>query len=57
MNVAVQCDNTLLPETDVNQRMVREMVMESYQDMRNGKGRECKNFFDEIEGRYVGAEL
>lgn len=57
MNIAVQCDNTLLTEVDTNQRMVREMVMESYQDMRNGKGRECKNFFEEIEGWYVGAKL
>lgn len=57
MNVAVQCEDTLLTEVDANRKMVREMVMESYRDMRNGKGRECKSFFDEIEGRYVGAKL
>lgn len=39
-------------EIDENQRQVREMVMESYQDIAAGKGRDCNEFFDELEKRY-----
>lgn len=39
-------------EIDENQKQVREMVMESYHDIAAGKGRDCNEFFDELEKRY-----
>lgn len=37
---------------DENMEQVREMVLESYHDIAAGKGRECNEFFDELEQRY-----
>ena len=37
---------------DENQSQVREMVLESYRDIIAGKGRDCNEFFDELEQRY-----
>ncbi len=37
---------------DENQKQVREMVMESYHDIAAGKGRDCNEFFEELEKRY-----
>lgn len=42
-------------ELDENQKQVREMVMESYYDIAAGKGRDCNEFFDELEKRYSNA--
>lgn len=42
---------------DANQGNVREMVLESYHDMLEGKGRDYREFFEEIEGRYIGAGI
>lgn len=39
-------------EIDVNQKQVRDMAMESYRDIANGKGRDCNEFFVELEKRY-----
>lgn len=39
-------------EIDGNQEQVREMVMESYPDIAAGKGRDCDEFFDELEKKY-----
>ncbi|MBQ7919324.1 MAG: hypothetical protein IJ324_05230 [Lachnospiraceae bacterium] len=39
-------------ENDENQKQIREMVMESYHDIALGKGRDCNEFFDELEKRY-----
>lgn len=39
-------------EMDENQKQVREMVMESYRDIAAGKGRNCNEFFEELEKRY-----
>lgn len=39
-------------EIDENQKQVREMVMESYRDIAAGKGRDCNEFFDELEKKY-----
>lgn len=44
--------NSSLKEMEENRENVREMVMESYRDMQEGKGRDYKEFFAEIEGRY-----
>ncbi len=40
---------------DENQKQVREMVLESYHDIADGKGRDCNEFFDELEKRYLNA--
>lgn len=39
-------------EIDENQKQIREMVMESYNDIGTGKGRNCNEFFEELEKRY-----
>jgi len=39
-------------EIDENQKQIREMVMESYRDIATGKGRDCNEFFEELEKRY-----
>ncbi|MCD8248497.1 MAG: hypothetical protein LUC60_01335 [Lachnospiraceae bacterium] len=58
MEVAVKADrvnySTVMEE---NQKEVRRMVMESYQDMLDGKGRDYKEFFSELESRYKNANV
>ena len=44
-------------EIDENQKQVREMVMESYRDFTAGKGRDCNEFFDELEERYIDGKV
>ena len=39
-------------EIDENQKQIREMVMKSYRDIAAGKGRDCNQFFEELEKRY-----
>ncbi|MDE6750121.1 MAG: hypothetical protein K2K21_13815 [Lachnospiraceae bacterium] len=39
-------------EMDENQKQIREMVLESYHDIAAGKGRDCNEFFEELEKRY-----
>ncbi len=38
-----------------NQKDVRKMVMDSYCDIEQGKGRDYKEFFAELESRYRDA--
>lgn len=40
-------------EINENQKQVRDMVMESYHDIAAGKGRDCNEFFEELEKRYT----
>ena len=40
-------------EIEENQNQIWEMVMKSYQDIAAGKGRNCNEFFDELEKRYI----
>ena len=40
-----------------NQKEVRKMVMNSYHDMEQGKGRDYKEFFAELESRYRNANV
>ena len=40
-----------------NQKDVRKMVMESYQDIEKGKGRDYKEFFAELESWYRNANV
>lgn len=44
-------------EIEENQKEVREMVMESYHDIATGKGRDCNEFFDELEKRYSNVNI
>lgn len=37
---------------DENRVQVWEMVMESYHDIATGKGRDCNEFFNELEEKY-----
>ena len=41
-------------DNNVDNNVVRQKVMDSYQDMLNGKGRDYKVFFAELESRYNG---
>lgn len=53
MEAAVKLDRAALAaEMDENQKEIRKMVMDSYQDMLAGKGRDYKEFFAELESRY-----
>ena len=40
-----------------NQKEVRKMVMNSYHDMEQGKGRDYKEFFAELESSYRNANV
>lgn len=56
MKTAVNLDKKMIAESiEENQKKVREIVLESYQDMLAGKGRDYKNFFAEAESRYKNA--
>ncbi|MBQ4058172.1 MAG: hypothetical protein IJD40_04485 [Lachnospiraceae bacterium] len=58
MDVVINMDRTrLLTELEESQKIVREMVLDSYQDMVDGKGRNYKEFFTELEGRYKNANV
>lgn len=48
---------SVVTEMEENQKIVRKMVMDSYQDMLAGKGRNCEEFFDELESRYKNAKI
>ena len=39
-------------ERDQNQKKIRDMVMESYHDIAMGKGRDCNEFFEELQKRF-----
>ena len=42
---------------EANKKDVRKMAMDSYRDIEKGKGRECKEFFAELESRYRNANV
>lgn len=44
-------------EVHENQRLVREMVLESYRDIAAEKGRDCNEFFDELGKRYSNVRV
>ena len=44
-------------EIEENQKQMWEMVMKSYQDIAAGKGRDCNEFFDELEKRYTNDKV
>lgn len=58
METAIKADReSVITAMEENQKNVREMVMESYRDMQEGKGRNYKEFFSEMESRYGHGEL
>lgn len=42
---------------DENKKEIRKMVMDSYEDMLGGKGKDYKTFFTELERRYKNADV
>ena len=40
-----------------NAKEIRELVMESYRDIESGKGRDCNEFFSDLEKRYLSAKV
>lgn len=58
MDAALKADrDSVMAEIEENQKNVREMVMESYQDIQAGKGRNYREFFSEMESRYDHADI
>ena len=58
MKAAVKMDRySVMSELENNMKEVRAMVMDSYQDMLEGKGRDYKEFFQELESRYKNANV
>ena len=45
----------IIDAMEENQKEIRKMVMDSYHDMENGKGRDYNEFFAELESRYRNA--
>lgn len=43
-------------DLEENQKFVREMVLDSRKDIEAGKGRDYREFFEELEKRYYGAK-
>ena len=49
---ATQKQTNYAAAMEENQKDVRKMVLDSYHDMEQGKGRDYKEFFAELESRY-----
>ena len=47
----------IIDAMEENQKEVRKLVMESYHDMGNGRGRDYKEFFAKLESRYRNANV
>ncbi len=53
MQAAIKSDReSVMTAMEENQKVVREMVMESYRDMQEGEGRDYKEFFSDLEKKY-----
>ena len=58
MGVVANIDvRSYISEMEENNANVRKMVLDSYQDMKDGKGRDYKEFFAELESRYKNANV
>lgn len=44
-------------EMEENDANIRKMVLDSFQDMKDGKGRGYKEFFAELESRYKNVNV
>jgi len=49
----LECTNNV----DEVQELIRERVLESYKDISLKKGRDCNEFFDDLEKRYIGVSV
>lgn len=49
----LECSNNV----DDIQEQIREKVLESYKDISLGKGRDCNEFFDDLEKRYMSVSV
>ena len=47
----------IIDAMEENQKDVRKMVMDSYRDIKKGKGKDYKEFFAELERRYRNANI
>ena len=54
---ATQKQTNYAAAMEENQKDVRKMVLDSYHDMEQGKGRDYKEFFAELESRYRNANV
>lgn len=54
---ATQKQTNYAAAMEENQEDVRKMVLDSYHDMEQGKGRDYKEFFAELESRYRNANV
>ena len=54
---ATQKQTNYAAAMEENQKDVRKMVLDSYHDMEQGKGRDYKEFFSELESRYRNANV
>lgn len=53
MQAAIKSDReSVMTAMEENQKEVREMVMESYRDMQERKGRDYKEFFYDLDRTY-----
>lgn len=58
MGTAIELNReAVMTSMEENQKKVRELVIESYRDMQEGKGRDYKEFFAEMESRYSNGEI
>ena len=48
---------TIISEMESNNDMVRDMVLDSFEEMKEGKGRRASDFFDELESRYTNVKV
>lgn len=53
MDVIATEKASLVMELEENRKTVRRMIIDSYQDMLAGKGRDYKEFFNELEKKYL----
>lgn len=49
----LECSNNV----DDRQEQIREKILESYKDISLGKGRDCNEFFDDLEKRYMSVSV
>lgn len=54
---AVKWNEEMVSDMENAQNDIREKVLDSYQDMLAGNGRNYKEFFAEMESRYRGAKI
>ena len=54
---AVKVNTEMVSDMENAQNDIRKKVLDSYQDMLAGNGRNYKEFFAEMESRYRGAKI